>query len=298
MEIPRKRKDSTLEVSQATFEEHVYGKPKKRHLKPLEEFDPRPDHLRGTANERLPELLEAVQGKGLGISLSLDEKCRSWKTNDSICNASSQEPELPSKKELQERVVELKKSLKLPPEKYREIEFKTREQSNSSLWYSARKFRLTASYFGGVRQRRQSTSPHSLVLQILGVSTFSSEVLEWGKANERIALQQYQDTQRAQGHTDLFSCLSGFVISEEYPFLGASPDAAVYDPSVPDMFGLAEVKCPYSVRHLTPIDACSKSKFFCAVTNNEIHLKTSHPYYAQVQGQMEVTNRKWCDFGH
>ena len=35
---PRKRIESILEVSQATFEKHVYGKEKKRSLKPLEDL--------------------------------------------------------------------------------------------------------------------------------------------------------------------------------------------------------------------------------------------------------------------
>ena len=50
---------------------------------------------------------------GLGISLSLDENCRSRSTDDSNCNVhvSALEPELPSKQELQKRVVELKKKL-------------------------------------------------------------------------------------------------------------------------------------------------------------------------------------------
>ena len=49
--VPKKRKFSALRMSEATFEKHVYGKEKRRSLKPLEEFDPRPIKLRGTANE-------------------------------------------------------------------------------------------------------------------------------------------------------------------------------------------------------------------------------------------------------
>ena len=56
---------------------------------------------------------------------------------------------------------------------------------------------------------------------------------------------------------------SGFVISEDRPFLRASPDAAVYDPSMPDVFGLAEVKCPFSFHNMTPSEACSKPNLFC-----------------------------------
>ncbi len=97
-----------------------------------------------------------------------------------------------------------------------------------------------------------------------------------------------------------YCCRSGFVISEEYPFLGASPDGLVYDPLSADQFGVLEVKCPYKYRHITPKEACSNTDFCCKVmtTNGEEHLKLKHDhlYYSQIQGQMAVTGRKWCDF--
>ena len=84
-----------------------------------------------------------------------------------------------------------------------------------------------------------------------------------GKANEHKALQLYQEKQIENGHDGLFSCRSRFAISKDYPFLGASPDAMVMDPSDPEQFGLAEIKCPYSVRNIT----CSSSNFFCKLSN-------------------------------
>ena len=93
-------------MSEATFEKHVYGKEKRQSLKPLEEFDPHPIELRGTANERLPELLHKLCGKGLSISLSLDSKTRCWNLEghpddkDAVCS------ELPSKENLQKRIEE------------------------------------------------------------------------------------------------------------------------------------------------------------------------------------------------
>ncbi len=38
--------------------------------------------------------------------------------------------------------------------------------------------------------------------------------------------------------------------------------------------------------------------FFCMLdqTTNTPKLKRTHPYYCQVQGQMGVTKRQWCDF--
>lgn len=180
----------------------------------------------------------------------------------------------------------------------RDIEQLTREQSHTTLWYNVRRYRLTASYFGLVRNRRPSTSPHSLVMRILNPTSFSSPATDWGKANEKAAIEQYVRIQNETGHADLYACSSGFVISEQYPFLGASPDAAVYDPSVSDPFGVAEVKCPYSYRSVTPVEACSQASFFCTlnISTTQVHLKKDHPYYSQVQGQMALTKRKWCDF--
>ena len=87
-----------------------------------------------------------------------------------------------------------------------------------------------------------------------------------------------------------------FVMGKEYPILGVSPDARVVDPGCTDHFGLAEVKCPYTKFHVSPLDACSDPAFCMEKTSdNECCLKNSHPYYAQIQGQMGVTGAKLCD---
>ena len=88
-------------MAKASFEKHVYGREKKCTLKPLEHFDPRPVDLRGTANERLAELLDKLRDKGLSISLSLDSKSRSRNVEDSQGQVTSEPPKLPSKQELQ-----------------------------------------------------------------------------------------------------------------------------------------------------------------------------------------------------
>ncbi len=132
---------------------------KERTFKPLEEFDPRPPEYRNTSQARLKELLEKVRGKGLCISLMLDPESQYWHSGE----AEALSPVLPSKQELQQRVNNFKESLKLPAHKIREIEQSTREQSQSSMWYSARRYRITASYFGEIRRRLPTTPPHSRV---------------------------------------------------------------------------------------------------------------------------------------
>ena len=93
------------------------------------------------------------------------------------------------------------------------------------------------------------------------------------------------------------SAFDSFSVCETYPFLGASPDGAVYDPSNTNQpFGFLEIKCLYSQRNMTPADACSSSGFCCSIVDGKLSLRRNHPYYTQVQGKMAVGERPWCDF--
>ena len=61
---------------------------------------------------------------------------------------------------------------------------------------------------------------------------------------------------------------SGVIINPSWSFLGASPDGAVYDPlNIQQPYGFLEVKCPYSVKNVTPTEACSHSGF-CSRLNS------------------------------
>ena len=94
-------------------------------------------------------------------------------------------------------------------------------------------------------------------------------------------------------------CCSRLIVSDERPF---SPDAVVYDPDNDDSLGLAEVKCPYSVRFITPAEACSHKDFrsiletSTSTGQHQLKLKRNHKYYSQVQGQMAISKCKWSDF--
>ena len=54
------------------------------------------------------------------------------------------------------------------------------------------------------------------------------------------------------GHGHIAVNLSGVWVSPQHPFLGASSDAAIYDPSESKAFGFAEVKCPYKYKDVSP----------------------------------------------
>ena len=290
---PKKRKESTLPISEATFEKHDYAKPVKKKIKSVEDFDPRPPQFRGLITSRLPDFLDKVRGEQLGISLLFDPHFR----QGSVYQPSSQH--IPDTSTLSKTIAAFKKSLEINDEKAREIERNTREQRLSSLWFSVRRYRITASLFGAVLTRRADTPPDSLVLRIIQPRSFSTPAIQYGIENEQVALKEYVAYRQAHGHPHLTVSPSGFLISTMHPFLGASPDGVVHDPSnLQQPFGFLEIKCPYSHRNVLPGEACDDSKFCCVfdTTTGNIRLKETHQYYAQVQGQMGIGGRPWCDF--
>ena len=180
----------------------------------------------------------------------------------------------------------------------RDIERNTREQCLPPLWFAVRRHRITASMFGSVLSRKANTPPDSLVLRIIQPKHFSTPATTYGIEKEETAIKEYVSYQHSHGHTDLMVSSSGVIINPEYYYLGASPDGSVYDPTTKEQsFGYLEVKCPYATRNLTPVEACGKNGFFCEVdATGQLKLKQSSPYFSQVQGQMAIGGRPWCDF--
>ncbi len=88
----------------------------------------------------------------------------------------------------------------------------------------------------------------------------------------------------------------GLVISTEYPFLAASPDALL----VTDEEGtfVVEVKCPYSFKDSTLDVAALNEKFPLRYSTEEKRyvMREKHEYYYQIQLQMFVTRLKFGYF--
>ena len=260
--VPKKRKESTLPMSAAVFEKHDYQKKKKRRVSFTEDFDPRPAEYWGTAPSLLPALLDDVSGESLGISLLFDSR---------YCQKTLPftDTKIPAVSAIKTSVEAFKGSLKMSAEKLREIEQNTREQRDSPLWFSVRRYRITASRFGEIFRRRINTPPDRLVLSILEPRSISSVAIDWGVKNESKAIQFYISYQHVQGLDNLTVGPCGFFISESHSFLGATPDGTVYDPSdMQQPFGFIEVKCPYTQRNSTPAEACSSPGFCCKLESH------------------------------
>ena len=111
----------------------------------------------------------------------------------------------------------------------------------------------------------------------------------WGCEHEKMALDKYQDMQQLN-HVNFNMSSCGFFISTQFPFIGASPDSLVSCDCCGD--GCVEVKCPYCHRDNTIASATNDPKF-CIQSGK---LAENHPYFSQVQTQINVCKKKYCDF--
>ena len=183
--------------------------------------------------------------------------------------------------------------LKLDEDEINALEGATRDQASSELWRSERRFRFTASNFHLIshRQRNHQNFANTLIHP----KAFTSRHTSHGIKYEPEAIHAYMKhmTNRSMP-VDVYK--SGLVVSQKEPTLACTPDGKVIDPGCTEPFGLLEVKCPETKFLVTPLDACSDSNFCCENVDGQCKLKITHPYYAQVQGQMGITGSKWCDF--
>ena len=145
-------------------------------------------------------------------------------------------------------------------------------------WYAARIGKATASRFRDATAYLRSGDPAQaqrdyrteLVVERLTqqpVQRYATAAMQWGTEQEAAARAAYERV------TGISVEETGFVCHDTL-LTGCSPDGLV------DWDGLVEIKCPY---------------------NSANHIETllrgmPDEHRAQVQGQMWITGRQWCDF--
>lgn len=146
-------------------------------------------------------------------------------------------------------------------------------QQGSQEWLDIRLGKLTASriamlYSGAKTYRRLKRS--IVIERITGEREpfVTNEAIEWGVSTEPLARAAYEMAK------DVEVDLVGFVPHEYVDGFGCSPDGYV------GADGLIEIKCPNTNTHLTYIQEDKPPK----------------KYIPQMQAQMAVTGRAWCDF--
>lgn len=117
-------------------------------------------------------------------------------------------------------------------------------------------------------------------------------MVRWGCEHEKKARDTYTAV-ATQHHQDLTVCDAGLHIDPSRPYLGASPDALVSCSCCGD--GVLEIKCPHSAKE--GVLHATENKHFCIEnTDDGCGLKKDHEYHYQIQAQLFITRRKYCDF--
>lgn len=165
-------------------------------------------------------------------------------------------------------------------------------QSHSSIWYQHRKGRLTASQFGDICKTSLKSPSQSLIQSILErKSTPKIPAVKWGIDHESEAREAYVKKMQ-ESHQDFKVEMAGLYVNPLSPHLGASCDGLVSCLCCTSSgLGVLEIKCPFSVRHSVPTNAAC-----FVVGEGGVQLSRKHDYYYQIQGQMAVLERDYCDF--
>ena len=142
---------------------------------------------------------------------------------------------------------------------------------------------------------RDPTKVQSILKDLISPARFSTPPppIQWGTECEPKAVACYIGLKSGTG-TVVEEC--GLFVHPTHCFLVATPDRLVVDPTAFAPDGLLEVKCPWSCKDKTVVNACQDSSFCCELQCGSPRLKVTHTYHYQVQGQMAVTGRSWCDF--
>ncbi len=144
-------------------------------------------------------------------------------------------------------------------------------QQNTDEWYQLRLGKFTASMFKDVMAKETTATYTNVIYQVVyekltGEITngYTNEWMERGKELEPEARLWYE--------LNFDEVLNGGFFCDDW--VGASPDGLI------GTEGLIEIKCPKPSTHIQYL------------IDNEL----PSIYQWQVQGQLFVTNRKWCDF--
>lgn len=163
-------------------------------------------------------------------------------------------------------------------------------QSENEIWKLHRAGRITASVSKNAFSTnidKPSMSFLKLVMQYN--ENVSVAAMKYGTNMEPIARKFYYEKYKKY-HTSFQTLETGLHINSDFPCLGASPDGLVYCQC--HGYGLLEIKCPYKYKNGLEKWYSDKN----SPIDRALQIKETHQYYYQMQHQMLVTKRNYCDF--
>jgi hypothetical protein len=192
---------------------------------------------------------------------------------------------------LQEEFME--KHINLSAQKCDNITKNTIQQSQSGLWHSERKKRITASNFGSI-VRRNPPLPIELFFRNMLYSSFN------GNRHTRNGILQENTTieenklKKAEENENVCVKPCGLVIHPTYKYVHASPDGRVCNST--GEIGLIEIK---NLLHSKPINlwqATENNNFCLENVNEKLQLQRNNQYFYQCHGLLNICNKDWIDF--
>lgn len=183
------------------------------------------------------------------------------------------------------------------PQIIQDIEIGTALQSGSRWWMKLRRGRITASLLKDVCKTNVLKPSVSLIKKICSSDSvnFSTPAVKYGKEFEDRAIHKLFSLV-GEIHTNLVIRKSGLHLSQENPYLGASPDAVFHCTCHGTI--TVEVKCPYSakdVANLRDILFKLKDPYIELDVNGNVIMNVRHKYYYQAFMQVHICN---ASFGY
>lgn len=174
------------------------------------------------------------------------------------------------------------------------IEEATRGQNRNKEWFVHRAGRITASNLYAVCHTKVDKPSVSLIRKICYPEqhAFWSKQTQYGCIHEKDALKSYSERHGSEHRIKLNEV--GLIVHPDYPHFGASPDAIVECDVCGE--GCVEVKCPYCAQKSSFAELIHTNKTCLISDGAEMKLNRKHAYYSQVQMQLALTGKKYCDF--
>lgn len=155
-------------------------------------------------------------------------------------------------------------------------------KQGTNEWLSERKNRITASDFGSAsglytKYLTQDEFIERKKNNYEITDEFSLKCMKYGIENEALARKLYEEK------TCNKVIQIGLVVPKFNLNIGASVDGLVNND------GIIEIKCPYKL-----YDEVKRNEYYRHKNIKSENINLGH--YCQIQGQLEILNREWCDY--
>ena len=286
----KKRKKKTQRLSAVKYP----SKSKKRKIEVIE-FDPRPAKYRKVTSSHINNFVCNLH------RISADQnKTTMWETQLTV---TYNDYNLEDTSVLEQQVSDLMANLS--PACLSQIDG-TKAQNESERWYSERWPRITATtcldaYRAGKKVKESSSNASASAKKYISSNIWNVDGdkpqtywMKYGLESEADAIDKYETQTKENVST------SGLWVNPKFPFLACSPDGLL------GQDGLLEIKSLKLFKEHSIYDVCNDKGTLISkdiinrqcflIKDNKCTLKKSHSYYYQIQMQLLVTERSFCDF--